>query len=104
MFSSPAIMLRVVVLPHPDGPTSTTKEPSAISRLSCGMTTCAPTRFSTSMRETLDPSHAFPAASTLHRADKIPAGNPSIGKNEQDHDWDLRDDQTRRGQIERGEE
>src|SRR5271154_7241115 len=102
MISSPAIMLRVVVLPHPDGPTSTTNEPSAISRLSCGMTTCAPKRFSTSMRETLDTSRAFPAASTLHRADKIAAGNPPIGKNEQDHDWDLRDDQTRRRQIERG--
>ena len=31
--SSPAIMLSVVVLPQPDGPTSTTNDPSAISRL-----------------------------------------------------------------------
>src|ERR1700735_3652814 len=100
MFSSPAIMLRVVVLPHPDGPTSTTKEPSAISRLSSGMTTCAPKRFSTSMRETLANEAPFP--SPLNLADKIAAENPAIGENEQDHDWDLRDDQTRRGQIERG--
>src|SRR3984957_14659356 len=102
MVSSPAIMLRVVVLPHPDGPTSTTNEPSAISRLSCVMTSCAPKRFSTSMRETLDTSAPFLPASTLDRADKIAGGDPAIGKNEQDHDWDLRDDKSRRGQIERG--
>src|ERR1700722_20314564 len=100
MVSSSAIMLRVVVLPHPDGPTSTTKEPFVISRLSCGMTTCAPKRFSMSIKETLANAAPFPSA--LHRADKIAAGNPAIGKNEQDHDWDLRDNQTRRGQIERG--
>src|SRR3984885_14483600 len=99
MVSSPAIMLRVVVLPHPDGPTSTTNEPSAISRLSCGMTTCAPKRFSMSIKETLANGAPFPSA--LDRADKIAAGNPAIGKNEQDHDWDLRDDQARRGQVER---
>src|ERR1700733_239793 len=100
MVSSPAIMLSVVVLPHPDGPTSTTNEPSAISRLSRGMTTCAPKRFSMSTRETLANGAPFPSA--LDRADKIAAGNPSVGENEQDHDRDLRDDQTRRGQVERG--
>src|SRR6202453_3838627 len=100
MVSSPAIMLRVVVLPHPDGPTSTTNEPSAISRLSRGMTTCAPKRFSMSTRETLANGAPFPSA--LDRADKIAAGNPSVGENEQDHDRDLRYDQTRRGQVERG--
>src|ERR1700733_13029424 len=100
MVSSPAIMLRVVVLPHPDGPTSTTKEPFVISRLSCGMTTCAPKRFSMSIKETL--ANGAPLPSALDRADKIAAGNPAIGENEQDRDWDLRDDQTCRGQVERG--
>ena len=33
MSSSPAIMLRVVDLPHPDGPTRMTNSPSAMSRL-----------------------------------------------------------------------
>src|ERR1700722_14777222 len=100
MVSSPAIMLRVVVLPHPDGPTSTTNEPSAISRFRCGMTTCAPKRFSMSIKETLANGAPFPSA--LDRADKIAAGNPAIGENEQDHDRDLRNDQASRGQVERG--
>src|ERR1700761_8968468 len=52
-----------------------------------------------SIKETLA-NGAFPSA--LDRADKIAAGNPAIGENEQDHDWDLRDDQTRRRQVERG--
>ena len=33
MSSSPAIMLRVVDLPHPDGPTRITNSPSAMSML-----------------------------------------------------------------------
>src|SRR3546814_6723771 len=40
--SSPAIMRSVVVLPQPDGPTSTTNSLSAISRSSGGMTVTAP--------------------------------------------------------------
>src|ERR1700727_2430199 len=100
MVSSPAIMLRIVVLPHPDGPTSATKEPFVISRLSWGMTTCAPKRFSMSIKETLAKAR-LSCPSALDRADKIAAGNPAIGENEQDHDWDLRNDETRRGQVER---
>ena len=40
--SSPAIMRRVVVLPQPEGPTSTTNSRSAISRSSDGMTGTSP--------------------------------------------------------------
>src|SRR5580698_9524586 len=96
MVSSPAIMLSVVVLPHPEGPTSTTNEPSAISRLRRGMTTCAPKRFSISTRETLA------IVSALDRTDEVAAGDPTIGKDEQDRDRDLRDHQAGRRQIECG--
>src|SRR5579871_4415411 len=100
MVSSPAIMLSVVVLPQPDGPTSTTNEPSAISRLRRGITTCEPKRFSTSTRETLAIVAFSPASLALDRADEIAAGDPAIGKDEENGDRNLRDDETRRGQIE----
>jgi hypothetical protein len=40
--SSPAIILRIVDLPQPEGPTSTTKVPSSISRSTPLMATYSP--------------------------------------------------------------
>ena len=45
--SSPAIIRRDVVLPQPEGPTSTTNSPSATSRSRAGITVTSPKRFST---------------------------------------------------------
>src|SRR5260370_19077943 len=48
--SSPAIRRRSVVLPHPEGPTNTTNDPSAISRSAPWMTACAPNDLRTPSR------------------------------------------------------
>jgi hypothetical protein len=45
--SSPATILRSVDLPHPDGPTSTTNCPSAISTLTSCRTLTVPNAFAT---------------------------------------------------------
>ena len=100
--SSPAIMLRVVVLPHPEGPTSTTNEPSAISRSRCGMTVMRAISLLDVDEGDLSHQNAF-TPSSLHRADKVAARNLAIGENEQDHDRDLRYHQARRRQVERGD-
>ena len=42
MVSSPAIIRSSVDLPHPDGPTSTTISPSAMSRLILSTARCVP--------------------------------------------------------------
>src|ERR1700730_14666874 len=47
MFSSPAIIRSSVDLPHPDGPTSTTNSPSAISTFTSWITWIEPKAFLT---------------------------------------------------------
>ena len=47
MFSSPAIIRSRVDLPQPDGPTSTTNSPSAISTVTSWITGTAPNAFRT---------------------------------------------------------
>ena len=46
------------------------------------------------------PSAVSCARSSFDGADEIAAGDPTIGQDEQDYDRDLRDDETRRREIE----
>src|ERR1700761_2688589 len=84
--SSPAISRSSVVLPQPDGPTNTTKEPSAISR-------SAPLMMLTGPKDFLTPcSVIWPMVSPLpllhsaegQAADQLPLAEPSENQNRRD--------------------
>src|SRR5258708_36650487 len=95
MSSSPAIMLRVVDLPHPDGPTRMTNSPSLILRLTLS-TASAPSgkrlvRWSSVISATISP---FPFRLALDRAVCQPGYDPPL---EQKHEDDDRDGDDHRG-------
>src|SRR3954453_3804953 len=76
--SRPASIRSAVVLPEPDGPTSTTNSPSAISSDRSTTASTAPKRFPTSTKRT-------PAISALHGPGKHPADEVPLQEHVDDH-------------------
>src|SRR5690349_3773841 len=70
--SSPAIILSVVDLPQPDGPTSATNSPLAISRSIARTASTAPYRLTSRSRVTVA------TVSALHRAEGEPGYEPLL--------------------------
>src|ERR1700730_2727551 len=105
--SRPAIICSVVVLPQPDGPTSTANSPSAILRSSSGTTTREPYRFSTLSRVTSAMDHAFfldagNGRSAFDRACEVARRELAIREQEENDDRDLRDHEAGGRQVEHG--
>src|SRR4029077_8600744 len=95
MSSRPAIMLSVVDLPHPDGPTRITNSPSAMSRLKSS-TASAPSgkRLVTFSRMISATAGSFRSA--LDRAGGKSAHDPALEEQHEDDDGNG-DDHRRRG-------
>src|SRR5262249_31972129 len=73
--SKPAIIRSVVVLPHPDGPTSTTNSPSSIAQLRFFTAPIPPKvlfRLTSSIRPSLSPNHPEAEATREMLADDEP--------------------------------
>src|SRR6266581_8907934 len=107
MVSKPAIICSVVVLPQPDGPTSTANSPSSILRSRCGTTTKVPYRFSTLSRVTSAMNYAFflipeTPESALDRAGEITRREFAVGEQEENDDRNLRDHEAGGRQVEHG--
>src|SRR4051794_38426688 len=80
--SSPASIRSAVVLPEPDGPTSTMNSPSAISSDSERTASTAPKRFQTSANVT----RAISGPLALHRPGQHPADEVALQEHvEHDH-------------------
>src|SRR4029079_12694205 len=75
---SPASILSAVVLPQPDGPTSTTNSPSATSRLRSRTAVTSPNRFTTW-------SKAMPGTSALDRSGQHAAQELPLRQHVQDN-------------------
>src|ERR1700759_2356108 len=92
--SRPAIMLRVVVFPQPDGPTRTTNWPSSTSKLRLEMTLWIPNDFSILTSEILA-MYAWKGESglSLNCASQFATGESAIKDQKENDDGDLRDDQ-----------
>src|SRR5579864_6699589 len=92
MSSSPATIRNVVVLPHPDGPTSATNSPSSTSRLMLFTATTPPANSFRTDSRTMLPISRFPLSSCG------PAEHPtnvSIQEQRDDRRWHQRDHATR---------
>src|ERR1700733_8890007 len=92
--SRPAIILRVVVFPQPEGPTRTTNWPSSTSRLRLEMTLWTPNDFSMLTSEILA-MYAWKDESelSLNCACHFAAGESAIKDQKENDDRDLRNDQ-----------
>src|ERR1700716_2379041 len=77
--SSPAIRRSSVVLPQPDGPTKTTKEPSSISRLASLMMLTGPNDLRTPW-SVIWPMISSPFADLFYCADRQPAHELPLGE------------------------
>src|SRR3982074_2859464 len=77
--SSPAIRRSSVVLPQPDGPTKTTKEPSSISRLASLMMLTGPNDFRTPW-SVIWPMISGPFADLFDGAERQPADQLPLGE------------------------
>src|SRR5260370_17837635 len=107
MLSRPAIICSVVVLPQPDGPTSTANSPSAILRSRWGTTVREAYRFCSPSRVTSAMDHAFflipeTPESALDRASEIARREFAVGEQEENDDRDLRDHEAGGRQVEHG--
>src|SRR6202023_4432326 len=87
--SRPAIILSRVDLPQPDGPTKTTNSPLAICRSTPRMTSTAPKRFRTWLRDSVVISAIARwrgDASSLHPSRGDPLNQQALEHHEQDED------------------
>src|ERR1700730_18373230 len=89
MSSRPAIMLRVVDLPQPDGPTRMTNSPSAISRLMWSIASAPSGKRLVTWSKTMSASdYSFP----LDRAWWSPGDDPALEEQHEDDDRNGDDD------------
>ena len=87
--SSPAISRSSVVLPHPDGPTKTTKEPSSISRLAPLMMLTGPNDLRTPCSVIWPMFRPFAElfdGAECQAADKLPLAEPSEHQDRRDRE------------------
>src|ERR1700682_2164383 len=83
--SSPAIRRKSVVLPHPEGPTKTTKEPFSISRLASLMMLTGPNDLRTPW-SVIWPMMSSPFADLFDGAERQPADELPLGEPSEDDD------------------
>src|SRR5579875_2307309 len=95
MSSRPAIMLRVVDLPHPEGPTRMQNSPSSISKLR-SLTAKAPSGYCLVTWSRVMPAIGSPSA--LHRARGEPGDDPTLEEQHEHEDGDA-DDHGRGGDV-----
>src|SRR5215204_5363355 len=89
--SRPAIICNAVVLPQPDGPSSTTNSPSAISRFSRSTAVTPPGyrlhRFSSTTRATMTSGISADAGPALERGERLVENvQPAIGERLGEHE------------------
>src|SRR6266568_3728952 len=96
MSSSPAIMLSVVDLPQPDGPTRITNSPSAMSRLTSSTASAPSGKRLVMLSRTISATGLSLSPLALDRAGCQPRNDPALEEQHEDDDGNG-DDHRRRG-------